>query len=55
MAPEKVAVVIEKVLTKNKNHQIIGYRNWWMTQLIRCLPIKLRLKIVGNYIKQGRM
>lgn len=55
MTPEKVAEVIEKVLTKNKNHQIIGYRNWWMTQLIRCLPIKLRLKIVGNYIKQGRM
>lgn len=55
MTAEKVAQIIEKRLSSKKNYQIIGYRNWWLTQLLFWLPRNVRLKIVGNYIKKGRV
>lgn len=55
MTPEKVAMSIIKVLKTKKNYQIIGYRNWWMTWILGMIPMRLRLIMMGTYIKRGRI
>lgn len=53
MSPETVARRIRKVSRKNKSYVIIGYRNWWLTKMLEMLPTKIRLRVVGSYLRKG--
>lgn len=53
MTPDNVARQIMKARDSKKSYQIIGYRNWWLTKSIQLLPVKLRLRVIGNYLRKG--
>lgn len=53
MSAEQVGKSIAKVLYSNHSSVTIGRRNQVMTLLLKCLPLKLRIRLVGNYIVKG--
>ncbi|MBL1226372.1 SDR family NAD(P)-dependent oxidoreductase [Enterococcus sp. BWR-S5] len=53
MSAEQVGKGIANALFSNRSAVTIGRRNQLMTVVLRCLPLKLRIKVVGKYIAKG--
>ncbi|MBP1047794.1 SDR family NAD(P)-dependent oxidoreductase [Enterococcus sp. BWM-S5] len=53
MSAEQVGESIAKALYSNRSSVTIGRRNQLMTLFLKCLPLKLRIRLVGNYIAKG--
>lgn len=53
MSAKQVAERIIRTLDSDELAVTIGIRNRLLTKVIQCMPLKLRIKIVGKYIGKG--